>query len=184
MCGISGIFNFEDAVVNKPLLEEMNRITRHRGPDGNGVFAEGNVGLASNRLAIIDLREISNMPLYDTENRFVIVFNGEIFNYVEVKNELMKKGHKFNTNSDTEVILNSYKEWGEDCLHKLNGMWAFAIWDKKEKTLFCSRDRYGIKPFYYYADNDRLIFASEIKQILHCGVDKSVADDLCPGREC
>jgi asparagine synthase (glutamine-hydrolysing) len=178
MCGISGIFNFNSEVVNKSLLAEMNRITRHRGPDGNGVFAEENVGLASNRLAIIDLREISNMPLYDTENRFVIVFNGEIFNYVEVKNELLKKGHKFNTNSDTEVILNSYKEWGEECLHKLNGMWAFAIWDKKEKTLFCSRDRYGIKPFYYYADSDRLIFASEIKQILYCGVDKSVNDEI------
>ncbi|MCI0450577.1 MAG: asparagine synthase (glutamine-hydrolyzing) [Chlorobi bacterium] len=178
MCGISGIFDFNGKRVDKFLLEEMNRITRHRGPDGNGVFAEGNVGLASNRLAIIDLREISNMPLYDTESRYVIVFNGEIFNYIEVRNELLQKGHKFKTDSDTEVIVNAYKEWGEECLHKLNGMWAFAIWDKKEKTLFCSRDRYGIKPFYYYKDTNRLIFASEIKQILYCGVDKSVNDEI------
>lgn len=178
MCGISGIFNFNGAKVDDSQLNEMNRITRHRGPDGQGIFAEDNVGLGSNRLAIIDLREISNMPLYDTENRYVIVFNGEIFNYIEVRDELLKKGHKFNTDSDTEVTLNAYKEWGEDCLHKLNGMWAFAIWDKKEKTLFCSRDRYGIKPFYYYRDNDKLIFASEIKQIHSCGVDKSVNDEI------
>lgn len=178
MCGISGIFNFNGSPVSETRLDEMNRIIRHRGPDGNGLFIDGNAGIASNRLAIIDLREIANMPIYDAENRYVIVFNGEIFNYIEVREELLKKGHKFSTDSDTEVTLEAYKEWGEDCLHKLNGMWVFAIWDKKEKTLFCSRDRYGIKPFYFYKDSDRLIFASEIKQILSCGVDKSVNDEI------
>ncbi len=177
MCGISGIFNFDGSPVDTAKLREMNRIIHHRGPDGNGVFVEGNVGIGSTRLAIIDLREIANMPLYDTENRYVIVFNGEIFNYIELRNELLQKGYKFNTDSDTEVILNAYKVWGEDCNHKLNGMWAFAIWDKKDKTFFCSRDRYGIKPLYFYKDENRLIFGSEIKQILSCGVDKTVNDE-------
>jgi asparagine synthase (glutamine-hydrolysing) len=177
MCGISGIFNFNGANVDAARLTEMNRIIHHRGPDGEGSFVEGNVGIGSTRLAIIDLREISNMPIYDTENRYVIVYNGEIFNYLEVRKELLDKGHKFKTDSDTEVFLNAYKEWGEDCLHKLNGMWASAIWDKQEKTLFCSRDRYGIKPLYYYKDNDKLIFGSEIKQLLFCGIDKTVNDE-------
>ena len=177
MCGISGIFNFNGAPVDAKQVSEMNRIILHRGPDGNGVFAENNVGIGSTRLAMIDLREIANMPLYDTENRFVIVFNGEIYNYIEVGNELKKKGYKFHTDSDTEVVINAYKEWGEDCLHKLNGMWAFAIWDKQEKTLFCSRDRFGIKPLYFYKDDNRLIFGSEIKQILSCGIDKTVNDN-------
>lgn len=178
MCGISGIFNFNGEKVDEAELDSMNAAIRHRGPDGNGLFIDGNAGIASNRLAIIDLREIANMPMYDVDNRYVIVFNGEIFNYIEIRDELLKKGHKFHTGSDTEVTLNAYKEWGEDCLHRFNGMWNFAIWDKQEKTMFCSRDRYGIKQFYYYRDNDRLIFGSEIKQILKCGVDKSVNDDI------
>jgi len=178
MCGISGIYNFNHEAVQPKQLDRMNEIITHRGPDGHGSYVEGNVGIGSTRLAIIDLREIANMPLYDTDNRYVIVFNGEIFNYVEVRDELFKKGYKFNTNSDTEVILNAYKEYGEDCLHKLNGMWAFAIWDKLEKTLFCSRDRYGIKPFYYYKDNNRLIFGSEIKQIIDIkSVDRTINDE-------
>src|SRR6188768_697031 len=106
MCGISGIFNFNGAPVDGQKLREMNRIIHHRGPDGEGVFTENNVGIGSTRLAIIDLREISNMPLYDTENRYVIVFNGEIYNYIELGNELKQKGYKFNTNSDTEVVIN------------------------------------------------------------------------------
>jgi asparagine synthase (glutamine-hydrolysing) len=178
MCGISGIYNFDNNPVNSSVISEMNRLIRHRGPDGDGIFSEDNVSIGSNRLAIIDLRHIADMPLYDTEGRYVIVFNGEVFNYVELREELLKKGYKFNTNSDTEVVLNSYKEYGEECLHKFNGMWAFAIWDKKEKVLFCSRDRYGIKPFYYYNDNERLIFGSEIKQILSTGINKEVNDDI------
>ena len=177
MCGISGIFNFDGAPVSEARLREMNNIIHHRGPDGQGVFTEGNVGIGSTRLAIIDLREISNMPLYDAQNRFVIVFNGEVYNYIEVRKELIQKGHTFHTDSDTEVVLNAYMEWGEECLHKFRGMWAFAIWDKQEKTLFCSRDRFGIKPLYFYKDDNRLIFGSEIKQILDCGVDKSVNEE-------
>lgn len=178
MCGISGIFNFNSKPVNPADVSEMNRIIHHRGPDGDGVFSEGNVAIGSTRLAIIDLRHIADMPITDTDGRYVIVYNGEVFNYVELRNELLAKGHKFNTDSDTEVVLNAYKEYGEDCLHKLNGMWSFAIYDKTEKTLFCSRDRYGIKPFYYYKDKERLIFGSEIKQLLSCGISKEVNDDI------
>jgi asparagine synthase (glutamine-hydrolysing) len=152
MCGISAIFNFNGENVDINRINRLNEIIAHRGPDGHGSFAEDNIGIGATRLAIIDLREIADMPLYDVDNRFVIVYNGEIFNYVEVREELVNKGHKFKTDSDTEVIINAYKEYGEECLHKLNGMWAFAIWDRKDKTLFCSRDRYGIKPFYYFVD--------------------------------
>jgi asparagine synthase (glutamine-hydrolysing) len=179
MCGISCIYNFNGEEVQRSRMDRLNEIILHRGPDGHGSFVEENIGIGSTRLAIIDLREIANMPLYDTENRYVIVFNGEIFNYIEVRDELLKKGYKFNTDSDTEVVVNAYKEYGEDCLHKLNGMWAFAIWDKKEKSLFCSRDRYGIKPLYYYKDKNRLIIGSEIKQILDVeGVDKTINDEI------
>ena len=178
MCGISGIFNTDKKPVHASQIESMNNLITHRGPDGHGVYIDGNLGIGSTRLAIIDLREIANQPMTDTDGRYVIVYNGEIFNYVELRNELLKKGYRFNNNSDTEVILNSYKEYGEDCLHKLNGMWAFAIWDKKEKSLFCSRDRYGIKPFYYYKDKSRFVFGSEIKQILDLGVDKTVNDEI------
>jgi len=177
MCGISGIFNFNGADVNEAELRMMNNTISHRGPDGDGIFIENRVGIGATRLAIIDLRNIANMPITDIDGRYVIVYNGEIYNYVEVRNELLAKGHRFATDSDTEVVLNAYKEWGEDCLHKLNGMWSMAIWDKKEKSLFCSRDRFGIKPLYYYRDKDRLIFASEIKQILNCGVDRTVNEE-------
>lgn len=178
MCGISGIFNVDGKPVHASQIESMNNLITHRGPDGHGIYTEGNLGIGSTRLAIIDLRDIANQPMTDSDGRYVIVYNGEIFNYVELRNELLKKNYRFNNNSDTEVILNCYKEYGEDCLHKLNGMWAFAIWDKKEKSLFCSRDRYGIKPFYYYKDPNRFIFSSEIKPVLDCGIDKSVNDDI------
>lgn len=178
MCGISGIFNIDGSHVQASQIESMNNLITHRGPDGEGIYVKGNLGMGSTRLAIIDLREIANQPMTDNDERYVIVYNGEIFNYVELRNELLKKGYRFNNNSDTEVILNCYKEYGEDCLHKLNGMWSFAIWDKKEKSLFCTRDRYGIKPFYYYKDSRSFIFGSEIKQILESGADKSVNEDI------
>lgn len=177
MCGISGIFNFNGQHVDAVQLKKMNQLIHHRGPDGEGTFIDNNIGLGSNRLAIIDLREIANQPMFDTTGRYVIVYNGEIFNYIELRDELLNKGYEFYTKSDTEVILNLYKAYGEECLHKMNGMWVFAIWDKENKTLFCSRDRYGIKPFYYYRDGEKFIFGSEIKQILSCSVNKSVNDD-------
>lgn len=176
MCGISGIFNFADKPLEGNLVLEMNRLISHRGPDGSGTFAENNVALGNNRLAIIDLREVANQPMTDIDERYVITYNGEIFNYVELRDEMLKKGYKFKTNSDTEVILNLYKAYGEDCLHKLNGMWAFALWDRREKSLFCSRDRYGIKPFYYFVNTERFVFGSEIKQILAADIPKELDD--------
>ncbi|MFI5145388.1 MAG: asparagine synthase (glutamine-hydrolyzing) [Ignavibacteria bacterium] len=178
MCGISGIFNINGAPVDEQKLIKMNELIHHRGPDGQGVFVDNNLGIGSNRLAIIDLRKIADQPMYDASGRYVIVYNGEIFNYVEVRAELVAKGYKFNNNSDTEVILNAYIEYGENCLEKLNGMWSFAIWDKQERKLFCSRDRYGIKPFYYYKDNNIFIFGSEIKQLLYLGVPKIPDEEI------
>jgi asparagine synthase (glutamine-hydrolysing) len=178
MCGISGIFNFSGEPVQASRIESMNKLIHHRGPDGSGVYTEANLGIGSTRLAIIDLRKIADQPMFDSDGRYVIVYNGEIFNYIELRNELLKKGYNFNNNSDTEVILNAYKEYGENCLHRLNGMWSMAIWDKKEKSLFCSRDRYGIKPFYYFNDGKRFIFGSEIRQILDNGVERIVNDNM------
>jgi asparagine synthase (glutamine-hydrolysing) len=177
MCGISGIFNLNSAPVNEQSIRKMNELIHHRGPDGEGFYVNGNIGIGNTRLAIIDLRHMADQPMYDADNRYVIVYNGEIFNYVELRNELLAKGCRFNNNSDTEVILNLYKIYGTECQHMLNGMWSFAIWDTHEKTLFCSRDRYGIKPFYYYSDANRFIFGSELKQIFSCGIEKIPNDE-------
>jgi asparagine synthase (glutamine-hydrolysing) len=178
MCGISGIYNFDKSPVQEMNIRKMNELIHHRGPDGDGVFIRDNVGLGNTRLAIIDLSHTADQPMFDINNRFVIVYNGEIFNYVELRNELVEKGCKFNNNSDTEVIINLYKVYGTECQHKLNGMWSFAIWDNLEKTLFCSRDRYGIKPFYYYLDENKFIFGSEIKQIFSNGIEKIPEDEM------
>ncbi len=128
--------------------------------------SQGNLGLGFRRLSIIDLTSKGHQPMSDTSKNYWIVFNGEIYNYIELREELIKKGYNFHSSTDTEVIINAYKEWGTDCLNKFNGMWAFALWDNNKKQLFCARDRFGIKPFYYYFDGNTFIFGSEIKQIL------------------
>ena len=143
----------------------MNEM-RHRGPDDDGVFLDGNVGFGFVRLSIIDLSNAGHQPMFDKSGRFMIIHNGEVFNYIELRKKLLSKGYSFNSNTDTEVILNSYIEWGPSCLIKFNGMWAFCIYDIKTKKLFLSRDRYGIKPLYYYLENESFIFSSEIKPIL------------------
>lgn len=139
---------------------------KHRGPNDDGLFLEENLGLGFVRLSIIDLTMDGHQPMFSHDQRYVMVFNGEIFNYVELREELKSKGHQFKTKTDTEVLLTSYIEWGEDMLHHLNGMWAFAIYDREEKTLFATRDRYGIKPFYYVIEDNRFMFASEIPCLL------------------
>jgi len=146
----------------------MMQIMKHRGPDDEGVFIKGNVGLGFVRLSIIDLSSAGNQPMFSDDNRYVMVFNGEIYNYIEIRAELQKKGYRFKTQTDSEVLLTSYIEWGEACLHKFNGMWAFCIYDTLEKHLFFARDRYGVKPFYYYFDHEKFFFASEIPPILSC----------------
>ena len=166
MCGIAGRINLDKSPVSIELLEKMATIMAHRGPDDQGIYLEKNVGLSHRRLSIIDLSSAGHQPMANEDKSIVIVHNGEVYNYLEIRKELEKKSYRFKSNTDTEVILRSYEEWGKDCLLKFNGMFAFCIWDKRNKELFLARDRYGIKPLYYYFQNNKFIFASEIKAIL------------------
>lgn len=166
MCGICGIFNFGTKErVTPETLKRMCSVMVHRGPDDEGFFVEGNVGLGMRRLSIIDL-STGHQPISNEDETVWVVFNGEIYNHLILRKELQGKGHRFSTNSDTEVIVHAYEEYGEDCVNRLRGMFAFAIWDKAKKKLFLARDRIGIKPLYYYVDDNRLIFGSELKVIL------------------
>jgi asparagine synthase (glutamine-hydrolysing) len=164
MCGISGIIK-KDSAVTQEEIKKINNIASHRGPDGEGYFLENNLALGHRRLSIIDLSDNGKQPMSYLE-RYVITFNGEIYNYIELREELVSLGYKFKSKTDTEVILAAYDKWGEGCVNKFNGMWAFAILDKKEKIVFCSRDRFGVKPFYYFSNSKVFGFSSEIKQLL------------------
>lgn len=176
MCGICGIINFDQSPVTKEALQTMMQKMKHRGPDDEGVFREDNFGLGFVRLSIIDLSSGGHQPMFSDDNRYVIVYNGEIFNYIELRDTLRQSGFRFKTQTDTEVLLNAYRAWGKAMLDKLNGMWAFIIFDRKTKTLFGARDRYGIKPFYYSNDGKRLVFSSEIPPILSLMEQKPHAD--------
>lgn len=180
MCGINGFLilnhGFSENKIQglKEKIDVMNDLIIHRGPDSGGKYFKNNVGFGFRRLSIIDLTNHANQPMLSPDNEIALVFNGEIYNYVEIREDLIKKGYLFFTESDTEVILNSYKEYGEDCVQFFNGMWAFAIFDFKKNKLFCSRDRLGVKPFYYCTDGDVFFFSSELKA-LHaaCNLDKA-----------
>ncbi|MFH0894548.1 MAG: asparagine synthetase B, partial [Bacteroidota bacterium] len=150
MCGICGIINFNGRVVEEKTLRSMMKVMKHRGPDDEGTFVKENIGLGFVRLSIIDLSEKGHQPMTDESGRYVIVFNGEIYNYIELRQILVSKGYNFKSGSDTEVLLYSYMEWGKACLDKLNGMFAFAVYDKNSKILLLVRDRFGVKPVYYY----------------------------------
>lgn len=165
MCGIAGIIYKNKNSVEERTLKKMTDKMSHRGPDAEGFFVNQNLGLGHRRLSIIDISESANQPFF-LEDRHVLVFNGAIYNYLEIKEELKQNGYSFKTTSDTEVLLASYDFWGEECVKRFNGMWSFAIFDSKKNILFCSRDRFGVKPFYYYTDKDKFVFASEIKPIL------------------
>ena len=163
MCGFVG---FVDKNKNKKkIIKEMADIIKHRGPDSDGYYIDDNIALGFRRLSIIDLNN-GNQPIYNEDNTKVIVFNGEIYNYQELKDDLINKGHKFSTNTDTEVLLHGYEEYSEKILSKLRGMFAFVIYDKKTEELFAARDFYGIKPFYYYINENEFLFSSEIKSFL------------------
>lgn len=166
MCGIAGIINLRREPIKglRKRLEVMNKLLSHRGPDAAGIWVQDNqiAGFAHRRLSIIDLSDAGNQPMQD-ENGNWIVFNGEIYNYLELRKSL---SFKFRTNSDTEVILKAYEKWGKDCVNHLRGMFAFAIWDARKQMLFCARDRFGIKPFYYTIVDDTFYFASEMKALL------------------
>lgn len=166
MCGITGIFNINGEPVSVNILQKMTDSLSHRGPDGEGVWTEGFAGLGHRRLAIIDLSPLGSQPMQNDSGDFIITYNGELYNYMNLKVELEALGYKFHSKTDTEVILKSFEAWGSDCVHKFNGMFAFAIWDRKKSAIFIARDRYGIKPLYYFFKNGKLIFASEIKALL------------------
>jgi asparagine synthase (glutamine-hydrolysing) len=179
MCGIAGQYCLDGAAPDEKLLTEMSRRLTHRGPDGEGTHIHRNTGIIHRRLAIIDLSDEGLQPMTSEDGTLWVVFNGEIYNYVELREELIAKGHRFHSHSDTEVILHAYEEWGPDCLTRFNGMWAFAILDEKKEELFCARDRFGIKPFYYTIVNGSFLFASEIKALLaHPAVGTKPDDEI------
>jgi len=163
MCGISGIVNLKQEPVQHPLIQNYNDIINHRGPDDDGFYFYRNIALGHRRLSILDLSIAGHQPMQFGE-KYTIVYNGEVYNYLEIKQELVKAGYIFASGTDTEVILAAYDYWKEACVNKFNGMWSFAILDKERNILFCSRDRFGIKPFYYRVTNSYFSFASEIKQ--------------------
>ncbi|MDZ7332186.1 MAG: asparagine synthase (glutamine-hydrolyzing), partial [candidate division KSB1 bacterium] len=166
MCGICGmIWSDPNRSVDQMVIQKMCDVIVHRGPDEEGNYVTGNVGLGMRRLSIIDL-DTGKQPISNEDDTLWIVFNGEIYNFQEIRDELEKRGHRFKTRSDTETILHAYEQYGEACVQLLNGMFAFAIWDSRDQSLFLARDRLGKKPLYYLHDKDRFIFGSEIKSIL------------------
>lgn len=168
MCGIAGIIG-PSAQESRPRVERMNACMPYRGPNDRGIWAEDRACLGHLRLSIIDTTDAGHQPMLSHDERYVIIFNGEIFNYIELRDELRALGSTFATPGDTEVIIEAYRQWGEQCVRKFNGMWAFAIWDRTEKTLFASRDRFGVKPFFYTFEDGTLCFASEMKALLENG---------------
>ena len=165
MCGICGTYSFKEKDSDRNEIESMLSSMKHRGPDDEGVLLNRNLGLGHVRLSIIDLSEEGQQPFFSENKRYSVVFNGEIYNYLELKKEL-ENDFNFRTKTDTEVLLNAYLKWGKDCLHRFNGMFSFAIVDLDTNEIFCARDRFGIKPFYYVLNEDEFIFSSEIKAIL------------------
>jgi len=166
MCGIVGQINFDNEPVSPMLVKKMTDVISHRGPDGEGQWIEGNIGFGHRRLSILDLTSAGNQPMISSDHRYVITYNGEIYNFKEIRSELQKKGYLFRSSTDTEVVLYSLAEWGSQALLKFNGMFALAFWDRKEKCLLLARDRYGIKPLYFHQNSKKLVFGSEQKSIL------------------
>lgn len=174
MCGICGIFNRNNNRVNMEDLKRMSDIQAHRGPDDSGYYSDSSIGMGHKRLSIIDLSPSGHQPMSNEDGSLWVVYNGEIYNYVELRRQLEQLGHSFKSSSDTEVILHSYEQWGTMCVAKFNGMWAFGLWDTNKKKLFLSRDRFGVKPLYYYMNDQTIIFASEIKSVLSIKADLRV----------
>ena len=185
MCGIAGIQRFDGQPVGREMLDAMVATLDHRGPDANGVELRGSVGLGHTRLSIIDLSGgVQPMVLGEGSDELIVTFNGEIFNYIDLRQELIAHGRRFATTSDTEVLLQAYAQWGEDCVQHFNGQWAFAIWDARRKKLFLSRDRLGKRPLFYTVSGKTFLFASEVKAIFaHPSVSKAIdpvgLDQLC-----
>src|ERR1700679_4243414 len=199
MCGIAGILALDG--FDPTLLISMTDAIKYRGPDGFGFVyfdvasnsagecfhnqsgfptrVNPSLGFGTRRLAILDVSESGNQPMQIEDGQYWITYNGEIYNYLEIRAELESSGHSFRTGTDTEVILKAYSEWGRHCVDKFNGMWSFAIWNHRERKLFCSRDRFGIKPFYYFLTDTFLAFGSENKQLLSCpGVRRTINEKI------
>ncbi|MEP6811475.1 MAG: asparagine synthase (glutamine-hydrolyzing) [Actinomycetota bacterium] len=170
MCGIAGILDRGGAPVRPEELERMSQSIAHRGPDDSGHWADAAIGLASTRLAIIDVSAAGHQPMRSADGSFVLVYNGELYNFRELAAELEARGHRFVSGTDTEVVLNAYAEWGPACVDRFNGMFAFAVWDARRRELVLARDRFGIKPLYYALVGNRLLFASEVKALLEVGL--------------
>jgi asparagine synthase (glutamine-hydrolysing) len=174
MCGIAGIIDLKNSTIDPSLIRRMTDAMSHRGPDSDGFYREENMGLGHRRLSIIDLSSAANQPFTDNSGRYVMVFNGEMYNYASVKSLL--PDYAFRTTSDTEVLLAAYIRWGTACLEHFRGMFAFAIWDRQEKEVFLARDRMGVKPLYYFRSEDKLLFASELRSILETGLVERKVD--------
>ncbi|HSE58496.1 MAG TPA: asparagine synthase (glutamine-hydrolyzing) [Nitrospiraceae bacterium] len=170
MCGIAVMCGMAGRHADEAALDRMTRSLVHRGPDDGGLFLDASVGLGFRRLAILDLSPAGHQPMVSDDGRFVLVFNGEIFNYVELRRELVDLGYRFRSTGDSEVLLNAYRQWGAECLPKLNGMWAFIIYDKANRRLFGSRDRFGVKPLFVHRQREYVLLASEIKAIRASGL--------------
>ncbi len=174
MCGIAGEFHLDGAGASSQAVRKMVALLRHRGPDAGGVTVDGPAGLGHARLSIIDL-DHGAQPMHNRDHSLTLTFNGEIFNYIELREKLQRFGHRFQTQSDTEVILHAYEQYGQECVEHFNGQWAFAIWDKRRRELFLSRDRLGIRPLFYTQTGSTLLFASEIKSLLaHADVPRAI----------
>src|SRR2546426_6322239 len=166
MCGIAGILCYDPSrSPDRDLIEAMNRAMLHRGRDDGGIYLDGPIALGNRRLSIIDLAA-GHQPVDNEDGTVWITYNGETYNYADLREELLAKGHRFKTSSDTEVIVHLYEEIGERCVERLRGMFAFALWDKRRARLLLARDRLGIKPLYYYLGGELLAFASEIRALL------------------
>lgn len=178
MCGIAGIISLNGSEVHQAGLKKMTDAIAHRGPDSEGCWInpEKSIGFGHRRLSILDLTEKGKQPM--TYSHTTITLNGEIYNYIELKNSLLLKGHVFRTDTDTEVVLAAYLEYGEECVHYFDGMFAFAIWDEVKKKLFCARDRFGEKPFFYFKNESKFIFASEMKAIFTCNIAKNPSSKM------
>ena len=166
MCGIAGILHLDGEAASPSILRKMTDVIAHRGPDGEGQWVEENVGIGHRRLAIIDLSEAGHQPMISPDHRYVLSYNGEVYNFQELRTELQAAGYWFQSQTDSEVVLHAFAQWGPACVHRFNGMFAYAIWDRKEKTLHFARDRYGIKPLYYAQWGSTFLFGSEQKAIL------------------
>jgi asparagine synthase (glutamine-hydrolysing) len=176
MCGLAAILRLDGAPADAALVGRMTKVLAHRGPDDSGLFVSGPIGMGFRRLSILDLSPAGHQPMVTREGQVVLVFNGEIYNYLELREDLIKLGHDFLSRGDTEVLLRAYLQWGVRCVERLNGMWAFVIWDRSRGTVFGSRDRFGIKPLYRYRNSECLILASEIKAIRASGVYRGGVD--------